>query len=65
MDCAVCVYYSGESQCKLHGRLKALDAWISCDDFIDACQKFVGGSCCGIYNFPTLSRPGGKPEKEK
>jgi hypothetical protein len=65
MDCAVCVYYSGESQCKLHGRLKALDAWISCDDFIDASQKLVAGSCCGIYNFPTLSRPGAKPEKEK
>ena len=65
MDCAACAYYAGECQCKLHGKLEALDVWISCDEFIDANQRFVGGSCCGIYNFPTLSRPGSEAAKEK
>ena len=63
MDCAACAYYAEENQCKLHGKLKARDEWISCDDFIDANQKFIGGSCCGIYNFPPLSRPGSETAK--
>ena len=65
MDCAACAYYAGEYQCKLHGKLETLAVWISCDEFIDANQRFIGGSCCGIYNFPTLSRSGSETAKEK
>ncbi len=66
MDCAACAYYTGECLCKLHGKLETLDGWISCDEFLDANQKYMGGVCCGIYNFPTLSRTGSEATaKEK
>lgn len=64
MDCAACCYYTEGLQCKLHGTLKSLDRWLSCDDFIDASQRYIGGSCCGIYNFPTLSSPCGETKQE-
>lgn len=65
MDCAACVYYVVERECKLHGRLSTLDQWLSCDEFIDASQRYVGGACCGIYNFPLLPKTVDKPDKER
>ena len=65
MDCADCAYYAEENRCKLHGKLETHDVWASCDEFIDANQRYIGGACCGIYNFPTLSRPGSETAKEK
>jgi len=61
MNCSSCAYYAEEGQCKLHGRLKMLDRWLSCEEFIDSNQRFIGGACCGIYNYPEFSRPVSDP----
>ncbi len=64
MNCSSCAYFAEGNQCKLHGKLKTLDKWISCEDYIDSNQRFISGSGCGIYNYPTFSSPRSESAKK-
>jgi len=59
MYCALCVYFTEQEECLLHGKMNPEQQKAGCAAFIERSFRIVGSSgCCGLSGLPFLDPPG-------
>ncbi len=58
MYCELCVYYTEQGKCLLHGKISPEQRVACCDDFIERSFRIVAsGGCCGLSGLPFDNSP--------
>lgn len=58
MYCALCVYFTEQEECLLHGKISPEQQKAGCDSFIERSFRLAGsGGCCGISGLPFPDPP--------
>lgn len=65
MYCQLCIYFTEQGECSLHGRIDPEQLRAGCDSFIERSFRIVGSSgCCGLSGLP-LAEPLDSDEANK
>ena len=60
MYCQLCLYFTEQEECRLHGRIDHEQLRAGCDSFIERSFRIVGSSgCCGLSGLPIADSPEG------
>jgi hypothetical protein len=63
--CQLCIYFTEQAECRLHGRIDPEQQKAGCDSFIERSFRIVGSSgCCGLSGLP-LAEPLDRDEAYK
>jgi len=58
MYCQLCLYFTEQGECRLHGRIDPEQQKAGCDSFIERSFRIVGSSgCCGLSGLPLADSP--------
>jgi hypothetical protein len=53
MFCLLCLYFTEQGDCRLHGKINTDQQQSGCSDFIERSFRIVGSSgCCGLSGLP-------------
>jgi hypothetical protein len=60
MYCILCLYFTEQEECRIHGPINPEQRDKGCDQFIERSFMIVGSSgCCGLSGLPFADIPEG------